>query len=107
MKKIIICSIPMRSNLTIKPSKYISDDLSLPVSDNLVRYPINALLEKTLNSGDDVKALLLVKKDDYSHYEENVADYIKELLKANERIGAKIEYKIIDTAFEESGNGAE
>ena len=99
MKKIVICNIPMKEKSLIKESVYVSGDESLPVSSNAVRYPINAFLEKTLQSQDEVKAVLLVKKDEYSHYQENAADFVKELLKANEKIGAKIEYKIIDTDF--------
>ena len=60
MKKTIICNIPMRENVDL--SVYKSDDLSLPVSDRAVRYPINTFLEKTLSPEDEIKVLLLVKK---------------------------------------------
>lgn len=101
MKKIIICSIPMKERSQVQLSIYTSNDKSLPVSDKAVRYPINAFLEKTLKQNDDVKVLLIVKKDAYSHYQENVADYVKELLSANEKVDAKIEYKVIETDFSE------
>lgn len=99
MKKTIICNIPMRENVDL--SVYKSDDLSLPVSDRAVRYPINTFLEKTLSPEDEIKVLLLVKKDEYSHYEKNANDFIEELKVINNDINSKIEFKIIDTNFEQ------
>ena len=40
MKKIIICSIPMREH--VANTVYSSEDRSLPVSDKPYRYPINS-----------------------------------------------------------------
>lgn len=99
MKKTIICNIPMRENVDL--SVYKSDDLSLPVSDRAVRYPINTFLEKTLSPEDEIKVLLLVKKDEYSHYEKNANDFIEELKVINNDINSKMEFKIIDTNFEQ------
>ncbi len=97
MKKTIICNIPMRND--VEPKKYSCDDNSLPISDREVRYPINAMLEKTLRQDDELVVLLLVKKDPFGNYESNIEKYISELDRANENIGADIEYKIIDTDF--------
>ena len=47
---------------------YTSEDYSLPVSDTPVSYPVNAFFEKTLKADDEVKAILLVKKDDFGYY---------------------------------------
>lgn len=99
MKKIIICSIPMKESNLVNATVYVSEDRSLPVSDRAVKYAINTFLEKTLKSDDDVKVLLLVKKDEYSHYQENVAAFTMELLSVNEKIGAQIEYRIIESEF--------
>jgi len=99
MKKTIICNIPMKENVDL--SVYKSDDLSLPVSDRAVRYPINTFLEKTLSPEDEIKVLLLVKKDEYSHYEKNANDFIEELKVINNDINSKMEFKIIDTNFEQ------
>ena len=99
MKKTIICNIPMRGNVDL--SVYKSNDLSLPVSDRAVRYPINTFLEKTLSPEDEIKVLLLVKKDEYSHYEKNANDFIEELRVINNDINFKMEFKIIDTNFEQ------
>ena len=89
----------MRENVDL--SVYKSDDLSLPVSDRAVRYPINTFLEKTLSPEDEIKVLLLVKKDEYSHYEKNANDFIEELRVINNDINSKMEFKIIDTNFEQ------
>lgn len=99
MKKIIICNIPMKED--IHKCRYQSEDLSLPTSEKEVVYPINAFLEKTLNAEDELKVILLVKKDQYGHYEKNAEDFKAEFLDANKEIGAKYEFKVIDTEFSE------
>lgn len=96
VKKVIICNIPMKKD--VDQTVYVSEDKSLPVTDRPVRYSINAFLEKTLKADDEVKVLMLAKKDEYSCYEQNVQYFIDELNNAN-FIGAKIEFKTIDTAF--------
>lgn len=83
----------------VNQNVYVSDDKSLPVTDRPVRYSINAFLEKTLKPDDEVKVLLLAKIDEYSYYEQNIEYFINELNEANSNIGAKLEYKTIDTAF--------
>ena len=100
MKKILFCNIPM----TIKVSKciYKSDDYSVPVADRPVSYPVAAFLEKTLSAEDDVKAVLLVKKDELGQYKKNISGCIEELMTAAEVAGAKFEYTIIGTDFKES-----
>ena len=77
MKKVIICNIPMKKD--VDQTVYVSNDKSLPVTDRPVRYSINALLEETLKPEDDVKVLMLAKKDEYSCYEQNMQYFIDEL----------------------------
>lgn len=81
---------------------YTSEDFSLPVSDTPVTYPVNAFFEKTLKADDEVKSILLVKKDEFEHYKKNVSTYVEELMSAAEKSNAKVEYKIIDTEFSQS-----
>ena len=99
MKKTVICNITMKekTDRCVYPCK----DRSLPVSDKAVIYPINAFLEKTMQADDEVTALLLVKKDPMGNYQKNAADFVEELLVANEKIGAHIEFKTIETDFAE------
>ncbi len=99
MKKTIICNIPMKQNVDL--SVYSSNDDSIPVSAREVRYPINALLEKTLQKNDEIKVILLVKEDEQKHYLKNQNDFIDELNRANADTGAKIEIVSINTAFSE------
>lgn len=100
MKKILFCNIPM----TLKVSKcvYESDDCSVPVAQTSVYYPVSAFLQKTLSYQDEVKAILLVKKDKLGQYKKNLTGCIEELLAVAETTGAKIDYKIIYTEFSET-----
>ena len=99
MKKTVICNITMKKN----PDKcaYITEDASLKISTREVTYPINAFLEKNLEKDDDVKLLLLIKKDDAGNYQSNSAEFVKELLAINKDIGARIEHRFIETDFSE------
>lgn len=97
MKKIIICNIPMREY--IANTVYSSDDSSLPVSDKPYRYPINSLLSQTVKVEDELKIILLIKKDENTYYEKNTADYKQEIEEICRTTGAKADFVLIDTAF--------
>lgn len=97
MKKIIICNIPMREY--IANTVYSSDDRSLPVSEKPYRYPINSLLSQAVNAEDELKIILLIKKDGNTFYEKNTADYKQEIEDICRTTGAKAEFISIDTAF--------
>jgi len=97
VKKIIICNIPMREY--IANTVYSSDDSSLPVSDKPYRYPINSLLSQTVNVEDELKIILLIKKDGNTYYEKNTADYKQEIEEICRTTGAKADFVLIDTAF--------
>ena len=99
MKKVVICNIPMKEK--VDKVQYISNDKSLPVADKKVRYPICAFLQKTLKSDDELKVLLLVKKDKYAHYKKNTEDFLDELRESN-TAGAAINHIVIDTDFVQS-----
>ncbi len=99
MKKIVICNIPMKEK--VDQTVYVSDDKSLPVADWRVRYPISAFLKETLKADDELKVILLIKKDKYAHYKKNTEDFLAEITEANEA-GAVISHTIVDTDFEES-----
>lgn len=85
----------------VEPVIYTSDDQSIPISNRKVRFPICAFLEKTLTAEDEIKAIALVKKDKYGHYKKNATLFQDELMKAN-LSGAKIDYTVIDTDFQET-----
>lgn len=100
MRKFIICNVPMKQN--VERVIYESDDSSLPVSERAVRYPVNAFLERTITPNDELKVLVLAKKDKFSCYEKNTQDFIDELNEVNNKTGADIKFKVIDTDFEQS-----
>lgn len=100
MKKTIICSITM--NQSIEPTVYKSEDESLPVSDRKVIYPISAFLEKTMKKEDEIKFLLLVKKDPFGHCKKNAELFRKEIEEINENTGAVMKFVEIETDFSES-----
>lgn len=99
MKKILFCNIPMKDKTD--KCKYDSDDLSVPVSDREVVYPINAFLEKTMTAEDELKLVLLVKKDPYGNYKKNAEAFLAEFSEVNQEVQAKYTYTIIDTEFSE------
>ena len=99
MKKTVICNITMKEETD--KLVYPSTDRSLPTSDRAVIYPINAFLEKTIRSDDEITVVLLVKKDPMGNYKKNTALFVEELLAANENIGAKIVFKTIETEYTE------
>lgn len=99
MKKVIICDVPMKVGLT--PCVYKSFDNSLPSSDEPVVFPINSFLDGTLSADDDVKVLLLVKRDDAGNYKKNAERFIEEFSAACEWKVASAEIKTIETDYSE------
>lgn len=81
--------------------KYSIDGNSEIDYDGKVVFPINAVLAKTLKKGEMVTVVMLKKLDVEGNSDINVGEFMKELNSINRKIGASIDYKIIDTAFEE------
>jgi len=100
MKKIIFSNLPMKKQLN--SFHYGVDGNSTIEFDGSVIFPINSVLARVLRKNDDVKVVLLKKNDVEGNSDINAGEYMKELNGINRNIGAKIEYKIIDTPFEET-----
>ena len=100
MKKILFCNIPMTTN--VSKCIYKSDDQSIPTSQTPVCYPVSAFLEKTLSNQDEIKAILLVKKDVLKQYKKNLTICMDELMAVSNTTGAQIVCKIIETEFSET-----
>lgn len=100
MKKVIICNIPMREY--VAKTVYNSNDLSLPVSENALRYPIISFLSQTITAEDEFKIILLVKKDGNTYFEKNTDDFKTEMSEILKATGTKVEYTFIDTDFSQS-----
>lgn len=100
MKKIVFCNICMsdRNSRVV----YSSDDKSLPVSGKEVAYPICSFLEMTMKPDDEIKLVLLAKKDRRNVYEKNVERLKEDFEEANKNIGAKYEYVELYSDFEET-----
>lgn len=97
MKKIIICNIAMREH--VAGVVYSSDDRSLPVSGQPYRYPVNSFLSQSVKKGDELKVILLIKKDGNPFYKKNTDDYKREIEGICESTGAKAGFVLIDTDF--------
>ena len=81
---------------------YTSEDRSIPASNRPVRYPINAFLEATMQPSDEIKIILLVKKDEHGFHENNVNYFKTEFDQANAEIGASVTYSVVDTDFSQN-----
>ena len=78
---------------------YSSNDVSLPVSEKPYRYPINSLLSQTATEDDELKIILLIKKDKNLFYKKNTADCKQEIEEICKATGAKAKFVTIDTDF--------
>lgn len=97
MKKTIICNIPMKE--TVDKSVYEGEDKSVEVSNRAVMYPINAFIEKNATEEDELKIILLLKKDEIGHFHQNRIAFEEELKEVNASIGSKIEMVVLETDF--------
>jgi uncharacterized OB-fold protein len=100
MKKIVFCNIMMKEELN--RFRYKVSGNSTIEYDGEVIFPINGVLARTLKKGDDVKVVLLEKKDSYGNSAKNTVEYKNELSRINAEIGAEIEYKILSSPHDEN-----
>lgn len=97
MKKLVICSIPMRKE--VAKTVYSSSDLSLPVSEKAYRYPILSFLSQTATSEDELKVILITKNDGKEYYKKNAEDFKAEMAEIIDTLGVSIDYVTIGTDF--------
>lgn len=97
MKKIIFCDIPMQSEL--KAMNYKENN---KIYSHKSVYAINACIAEELKFGDEVKIILLKKKDLSGNSTANEAIFKKEFDAIIQDKKIKTEYKIIETPFEET-----
>lgn len=100
MKKTIICNIPMKEQIGLVT--YESEDKSIIVKPGPVRFPINAMIDDVIEEGDELKVLILIKKDGYENYMKNTEDFKKEFLDAVSGKVSNVNFITIDTEFEQS-----
>ena len=99
MKKILIYNIPMQVK---QRCVYENGVRNVELSSEAFYFPINAYLAKNLTAEDDLKVILLVKRDGLER--EIAAEELckQELNQINETIGAHLEYKTLSTQFDQS-----
>ena len=77
--------------------------------DEAIYFPINALIANQLQENDQLTVIILKFNDDMNptnekNFQANYQIFQNEMNKINETIGAKIEYKIIETDFVETND---
>lgn len=100
MKKTVICNITMKD--TLDRCVYTDPNGILPSSDRAVVYPINAYLEKTVTAEDELTVIALVKRDPHGFCDKNVEIFRQELLAATAAVGARVEFRMVETEFAEN-----
>lgn len=99
MKKIVFATIPMQK---INPQRYVADENKAIDYEGKVRFPINAVLAKTLAKDDDVKIVRVVTESEFA--QENVNYQKEELDGINAEIGAHITYEEVHAPFKETSD---
>lgn len=102
MKKIVFATIPMQK---ITPQHYVSEENKSIEYDGKVRFPINAVLAKTLSKDDEVKVVRIVTESEFA--QENVDFQKEELDGINAAIGAHITYEEVQAKFKETSDVVE
>lgn len=97
--KIVFVNIPMKK--ASEPKHYPVDGNSEIEYDGKVRFPINAVLAKSLKNGESVKIVKFVTKDSKDCYLENSRLFNEELNQLNLDIGANIKYDEIIEEYSE------
>ena len=96
--KLIITTIPMKKDVAL---------LHYPVAGNScieyegkVSFPVNAVLAKTLQKGEQVKVLFLSTSGGQENYSKtNIEGFKDELIQINTEIGASLSWETIDVPF--------
>lgn len=99
MKKTIICNITLQE--TLSPLPYRGQDASLPDSEAAVVYPVNAFLSQTLAQEDELKLVLLCKKDEEGRAQKNIAAFKSEFSALCGGKYRSVDYQIVEIPFSE------
>lgn len=97
--KVVIITIPMKPSHEVNAIQYPVDGNKAIEYENPVRYPINSVLAKTLERGEQVKVILILTAGKNSEYEKNKKVYIEELENINKDIGALLSYDAVEIDF--------
>jgi hypothetical protein len=97
--KFVINMLPMKAVNEIHLMRYPVDGNKAIEYDGEVRYPINAVLAKTLKKDEDVTVLFIATTGGNSFFKENNAAFRAELGAINASIGAKLSFETIEIPF--------
>jgi hypothetical protein len=98
--KTVIITVPMKPPHEIEAIQYPMDGNKSVEYEKPVRCPINGILAKTLNKGEQVKVIFILTKGENSQCERNKRVYIEELGNINKEIGAVLNHDTIEIDFE-------
>jgi len=98
--KTVIITVPMRPPREIEAVQYPVDGNKAVEYEKPVRCPVNSVLAKTLQKGEQVKVIFILTTGKNSECEQNKKIYIEELESINKEIGAVISYDAIEIDFE-------
>lgn len=73
----------------------------MPSADRDVHYPVTSFLEKTLEAGDELEAILLAKMDSTGYYKANIDLCTKELEAVAAMNNASFRHEVVYSPFEE------
>ena len=97
--KAVIITIPMIPPHRVNPMQYPVDGNKAIEYEHPVLYPINAVLAKTLEKGEQVKVIFILTVGENSECEENKKACIRELENINNGIGAVLSYDTVEIDF--------
>lgn len=97
MKNLIICNGIMGPRK--EKTNYATTINSLKVSNDSFCYPLNAYLSENMKSEQEYKVLLLMKKDSFNRYEQNIADFEEEIQAVAKAKGGNVEVVPVLTDF--------
>jgi len=98
--KTVIITVPMKLPRDVYAIQYPVDGNKAIEYDKPVRCPINGILAKTLEKGEQVKLIFILTTGENSECEQNKKNYIEELKSINKEIGAVLSYDTIEIEFE-------
>ncbi|MCL2208963.1 MAG: TM1812 family CRISPR-associated protein [Treponema sp.] len=97
--KVVIITVPMKPPQEISKVQYPVDGNKSIEYDKPVRCPINGVLAKSLQKGEEVKVIYIMTSGDNSECPKNKDEFINELAVINQEIGATFRYDTVDIAF--------
>ncbi|MDR1288019.1 MAG: hypothetical protein LBK08_10455 [Treponema sp.] len=97
--KLVIATLPMKALGLVPPLRYPVDGNRAIEYDGAVRYPVNAVLAKTLKKDEDVTILFIAALGKYSAWEDHRKAFTEELTAINAPIGARLSFECLEIPF--------